>query len=105
MLDRFDSFSLRLAPFCLCALLIFSVACNHGSSQPGATNTSTAAKRYSFKGKVISVDKQAATANIDNEPITGFMDAMVMPYTMKPAAMLEQVQPGDSITAVVVVVE
>ena len=42
------------------------------------------AKRYALKGKVMSVDKNASTANIDNEPIAGFMDAMVMPYTFKP---------------------
>jgi protein SCO1/2 len=92
----------RLAIVFLCALLAFSAACNRGS-QPGAVNSSTAAKRYSLKGKIMSVDKQAATANIDNEPIAGFMDAMVMPYAIKPPAMLDQLQPGDSITADVVV--
>jgi protein SCO1/2 len=93
----------RLAILFLCALLVFSSACNRGTSQPGAANSSTSAKRYPLKGKVISVDKQAATANIDNEPIAGFMDPMVMPYTIKPPAMLDQLQPGDSITADVVV--
>jgi protein SCO1/2 len=92
----------RLAPFCLCALLAFSVACNRGPSQPGATGQ-PAAKRYSLKGRVISVDKNAGTANIDNEPIAGFMDAMIMPYTIKPPSTLDQLQPGDSITADVVV--
>jgi protein SCO1/2 len=52
---------------------------------------------------VISVDKNAGTANIDNEPIAGFMDPMVMPYTIKPSSDLNQLQPGDSITADVVV--
>jgi protein SCO1/2 len=93
----------RLALFCLCALLAFSVACNRGPAQPGATTGQPAAKRYSLKGRVISVDKNAATANIDNEPIAGFMDAMIMPYTIKPPSTLDQLQPGDSITAVVVV--
>jgi protein SCO1/2 len=92
-----NSFSSRLALLCLAALLAFSTACSRGPSQPAA------AKRYPFKGKVISVDKNAATANIDNEPIAGFMDAMVMPYSVKPSAMLAQLQPGDAITADVVV--
>jgi protein SCO1/2 len=87
----------------LCAILSFSNACNRGPSQPSTATTSTAAKRYPFKGKVISIDLQAKTANIDNEPIAGFMDPMVMPYTIKPATMLDQLQPGDSITADVVV--
>src|ERR1017187_9817733 len=93
----------RLAVFCLGALLAFSVACNRGPSQPGAATGQLAAKRYSLKGRVISVDKNAATANIDNEPIAGFMDAMIMPYTIKPPSTLDQLQPGDSITADVVV--
>jgi protein SCO1 len=105
MPNQRKSFVPRLAIFFLCTLLAFSAACNRGPSQPGSTNSSTSAKRYAFKGKVISVDKQAATADIDNEPIAGFMDAMVMPYTIKPPAVLDQLQPGDSITAQVVVAE
>ena len=93
----------RLALFWLCALLAFFAACNRGRSQSSAAKGQSAAKRYSLKGRVISVDKQAGTANIDNEPIAGFMDAMVMPYTIKPPAALDQLQPGDSITADVVV--
>jgi len=92
----------RLA-LCLCALLAFSVACNRGPSQPSAATGQPAAKRYSLKGRVVSVDKNAGTANIDNEPIAGFMDAMIMPYTIKPPSRLDQLQPGDSITADVVV--
>jgi len=85
------------ALLCLCASLVLSGACNR-SQQPGV-------KRYAFKGKVISLDKNAETANIDNEPIAGFMDAMIMPYTIKPASTLDQLQPGDTITADVVVVQ
>jgi protein SCO1/2 len=98
-----NSSSPRLALVCLSALLAFSVACNRGPSQPGTATGQPAAKRYSLKGKVISVDKNAGTASIDNEPIAGFMDAMIMPYTIKPRATLDQLQPGDSITADVVV--
>ena len=98
-----NSSSPRLALVCLSALLAFSVAYNRGPSQPGTATGQPAAKRYSLKGKVISVDKNAGTASIDNEPIAGFMDAMIMPYTIKPRATLDQLQPGDSITADVVV--
>jgi protein SCO1 len=89
--------SQRLALFSLCALLVVAAACNR------APKVQSSAKRYAFKGKVVSVDKNARTANIDNEPIPGFMDPMVMPYTIKPPAMLDQLQPGDIITADVVV--
>jgi Cu/Ag efflux protein CusF len=90
--------------FCLSALLTFSPACNRGASQPSATSLQPA-QRYALKGKVVSVDKQAGSANINNEPIPGFMDPMVMPYPIKPPTALDQLQPGDSITADVVVAE
>jgi protein SCO1/2 len=102
MLHKLNSFPPRLALFFLCSLLPFSAACNRGISEPGAPNSPTT-ERYALKGKVISVDKNAATANIDNEPIPGFMDAMIMPYTFKPPTQINQLQPGDSITADVVV--
>ena len=85
------------------ALLAFSPACNHGKSQAGDSSSQSSPKRYSLKGKVISVDKNAGTANIDNEPVAGFMDKMIMPYNIKPASALDQLQPGDSIAADVVV--
>ena len=83
------------------ALLASAAACNRGASVGGANNAS--AKRYAFKGKVVSIDKKAGTANIDNEPIPGFMNAMTMPYNVNPASMLDQLHPGDSITGEVVV--
>lgn len=84
-----------VAALCLSTLLFISSACNRtASTQP---------KRYSLKGTVISIDKNAATADIDNEPIKGFMEKMVMPYSIKPADALNQLKPGDLITADVVV--
>jgi|ERR1700688_2728742 len=113
MPHKFNSSSQYFAAFCLCAVISFSAACNHdssqrgssqpSSSQPGATNAPAATKRYALKGQVVSVDKQAGAANIDNEPIAGFMDAMTMSYPVKPVTAIEQLQPGDSITADVVV--
>jgi Cu/Ag efflux protein CusF len=86
--------------FSLCALFLFSAACNRSST---SANSSTATKRYSLKGKVVSIDKLAGAANIDNEPISGFMEQMTMAYPIKPPTLLDQLQPGDSLTADVVV--
>jgi protein SCO1 len=86
----------------LALALAFTVACNHATS-PAKQANDQGTKRYALKGKVVSVDKNAGTANVDNEPIAGFMDPMVMSYTIKPPAMLGQLQPGDQITADVVV--
>lgn len=60
-------------------------------------------KRYSLKGKVVSVDKQAGMLNVDSENIPGFMSAMIMPYEVRPQSKLDQLKAGDAITADVVV--
>jgi len=62
-------------------------------------------KRYHFTGKVISVDTQAQSALINNDDIPGFMEPMSMSYKFKPASMLQDVEPGDTIAADVVVME
>ena len=102
MPDNHNSSSPSIGLFCLCVLLAFSFACTRGAPPPAA-HTEAGTKRYSLKGKVISVNKQAGNASIYNDPIPGFMDPMAMPYTIKPPAALDELQPGDSITADVVV--
>lgn len=88
--------------------LLFT-ACNKNSapssagSSSTASSTDTSAKRYPLKGKVVSIDEKGQMVNVDSEAIPGFMDAMTMPYVVKPASELAQLQPGDSITADVVV--
>ena len=64
-----------------------------------------ATKRYPFTGRIISVDLTRDSANIDGDLIQGFMEPMVMTYTMKPASMLRGLEPGDSISAEIVVVD
>ncbi|MGA2415617.1 MAG: SCO family protein [Candidatus Sulfotelmatobacter sp.] len=93
----------RLALLLMLALVASSCACNREKSQTAASRADSTTKRYAFKGKVISVDKNSGSANIDNEPIAGFMDPMVMAYTFKPPAQIDQLKPGDTITADVVV--
>jgi protein SCO1 len=80
----------------LCFTTLLS-ACHR--SKPQAT------KRYPFTGRIISIDSQAQSANIDGDLIQGFMEPMVMTYKIKPASTLNQLSPGDSISAEVVVVD
>jgi Cu/Ag efflux protein CusF len=98
-MNRLSPSAQHVAWICVFALLTLSVGCDRPTSHPSAANPQSDAKRYPFKGKVISLDKQAGTVNINNESISGFMDPMVMPYTIKPPAALDQLQPGDSIGA------
>ena len=94
----------------LSLVLLGAVSCNKSpkqassdSPQADAAQASPAAKRYHLKGKVVSVDKRANMLNVDSEAIPGFMDAMTMPYPVKPASELDKLAPGDAITADVVV--
>ncbi|MGC2477023.1 MAG: SCO family protein [Candidatus Sulfotelmatobacter sp.] len=81
--------------FCIAVLLASS--CHR--SQPQAT------KRYAFTGRVVSIDTQSNAANIDGDMIQGYMEAMVMAYKIKPDTMLRQLNPGDSISADLIVVD
>jgi protein SCO1 len=60
-------------------------------------------RHYQLKGKVASIDQRAKMLNVDSEAIPGFMDAMTMPYKVKPESELEQLHPGDVISASLVV--
>src|SRR5947208_8202455 len=93
----------RIAISITLLLLLMSLAsCNKAPTQPAA-QVSSAAKRYHLKGKVVSIDNQSKMANIDSEAIPDFMDAMTMPYNVKPESDLDKLKPGDAITADVVV--
>ena len=72
-----------------------------GQSQPSADQPGT--KRYPLQGTVVSVDKAQRHLVIDHKDIPGFMGAMTMPYPVADPKVLEQVGPGDQITADVVV--
>src|SRR5208282_5452465 len=61
------------------------------------------AKRYHLAGKVVSIDQQQATVNVEGQEIPGFMAAMTMPYPVRDAKALSFLSPGDEITADVVV--
>jgi Cu/Ag efflux protein CusF len=102
MPNNHNSSSRSIAHLALYFLLTLSAACNR-AAPPSAEHAQGGSKRYSLRGKVISVSKQAGNATIYNDPIPGFMDPMAMPYTIKPAATLDELQPGDTVTADVVV--
>ncbi|MGH9496468.1 MAG: hypothetical protein ACRD3B_15815 [Candidatus Sulfotelmatobacter sp.] len=69
------------------------------------TQTTTAAKRYHFTGRIISLDPRSESAFIYGDAIPGFMDSMGMSYKIKPASTLGNLTPGDLIAAEVVVMQ
>src|SRR5271163_1415766 len=60
-------------------------------------------KHYALHGRVVSKDVSTQQITVDNEDIPGFMPAMTMPYPVKDPQGLDTVQPGDKISADVVV--
>jgi protein SCO1/2 len=85
-------------------VLLSAVSCNKSTVQkPGPEVSQSSGKRYHLKGKVVSIDKQGKMVNVDSEAIPGFMEAMTMPYQVKPESELDKLSPGDAVTADVVV--
>ena len=87
------------------------IGCGGGAKQsepqaqtPPASQSAQAEpeKRFDLKGKVITVDKQQKVLTVDHEAIPGFMGAMTMPYPVKDEQLLQNLSPGDEVTANVV---
>jgi protein SCO1/2 len=76
-----------------------AVSCKQKPAEDTAQSAARSAKHYQVKGKVVSVDKQSRMLNLDSEAIPGFMDAMTMPYSVRPESELDKLNPGDAITA------
>jgi protein SCO1 len=54
------------------------------------------ARRYEGRGVVLRVDT-APQVTISHEPIQGFMDAMVMPFSVRAPVSLDGIEPGDRV--------
>ncbi|MGH9948948.1 MAG: SCO family protein [Pyrinomonadaceae bacterium] len=88
------------------ALLMMIAAFAFSSCQSGGaanSNSPSTAKRYTLKGKIVSVDKVAKKAKIDHEDIPGFMEAMTMDFPIHEDWVWDELQPGAEIRAELVV--
>jgi len=83
-------------------LLIFCFAGQACQRKPDATAAATG-RRYQVKGKVVRVDKAKHSVTLDHEEIPGYMEAMIMPYTLKDEQILSELAPGDQLQATLVV--
>jgi len=90
-------FGRGIALITLALVVLFPVACSKSSPETSPV------KRYHLVGKVVSVDQQQATLNVDGQEIPGFMAAMIMPYPVRDTKSLSSLNRGDEITADVVV--
>lgn len=82
----------------IAVVLMFTalLACNKSSNQPTVQQSSaqTSTKRYHLKGTIVSIDKPSKMAIINGEAIPGFMEAMTMPYQVKPERELDKLSPA-----------
>ncbi len=79
----------------LSVILLFT-ACKKAESPP---NTSADVKRYTLKGKVISVDKAKRRATIEHDEVKGYMSAMTMEFPVRADWIWEDLKPGAEISS------
>ena len=82
------------------SLVLAAASCNKKSAESASQ---AHAKQFHLKGKVVSIDDRAKMVNVDSEAIPGFMDAMTMPYKVKPDSELNKLHPGDEVTGTLLV--
>jgi protein SCO1/2 len=85
----------------LSAVLLFT-ACQKTETPQ---NTSAEARRYTLKGKVISVDKAKKKATIEHSEIKGYMPAMTMEFPVHADWIWEDLKPGVEISNAELVVD
>jgi protein SCO1 len=68
-----------------------------------ATAACTRTRRYPLQGEVVAKDPENGFITVNHGDIPGFMMAMAMPYRVKDPAVLKDVEPGDKITATIMV--
>jgi Cu/Ag efflux protein CusF len=70
-----------------------------------ACNRTPADKQYQLTGQILDVKPETKEVLVKHEDIPGFMPAMTMPYKVEDPNLLADKQPGDLITATLVVGE
>lgn len=77
-------------------LLATLTACGRSAPEP---------RQYELQGQILAIRPEAREVTIRHGDIRGFMPGMTMPFTVNDAALLEGKQPGDLVTATLVVGE
>lgn len=96
---RMNFENMRYLILFLSFVILFSAckpAVNSNQASPNA-------KRYTIKGRVISVDKAARKATIEHEAIVGYMEAMTMEFPIHADMVWNDLAPGAEIRGDLVV--
>ncbi|HEY0459039.1 MAG TPA: SCO family protein [Pyrinomonadaceae bacterium] len=94
---------MRVLILFLSVILLFTACQKAGTTEE--QQTSSNAKRYSLKGKVIAADKAKKTATIEHGEVKGLMSAMTMDFAVKADWVWDDLTPGAEIQADLVVDE
>jgi protein SCO1/2 len=86
-----------LASSLLC--LVVLAGCHSGQKAGSEVSTVSKFKVYKLRGKVVATDAAKGRVTLNHEAIPGFMDAMIMPYTLKDTNIASELHPGDVLTA------
>jgi protein SCO1/2 len=77
-------------------LLATLAACGRSAPEP---------RQYELQGQILAIRPEAREVTIQHGDIRGFMPGMTMPFVVNDASLLEGKQPGDLVTATLVVGE
>ena len=70
-----------------------------------ACNREPPVRQYELRGQIVAIELARNEVSIRHEDIKGFMPGMLMPFTAKDPALLSGKEPGDLVTATLVVGE
>jgi len=70
-----------------------------------ACNREPPARQYQLQGQILAIEPARSEVLIRHGAITGFMPAMTMPFTVKDGGLLSGKEPGDLVTATLVVTD
>ncbi|NYF80444.1 protein SCO1/2 [Granulicella arctica] len=91
---------MRRIPFVL-LLVLFTLPGCHRSAPVGGSSTANSQKSFPVRGKILATDPTHVL--LDHEAVPGFMDAMTMSYKLKDPSVVNELHPGDRITATILV--
>jgi protein SCO1 len=74
----------------------FAISCSRGSDE---------GRRFELHGQILAVRPERNEVVIKHEDVKGLMPGMTMPFTVKDPALLQGKQPGDLVTATLIVGE
>jgi protein SCO1 len=83
--------------------VVLTGGCRRQQDEEKIAASDSSYKVYKLRGKVVATNPATREVTLNHEAVSGFMDAMTMPYKLKDASVLSELHPGDVITADVLV--